>query len=225
MVFIYALELDDNKYYIGKTTEPEFRINQHFDADGSAWTKKYKPIRLHQLIPDCDDYDEDKYTLIYMDKYGINNVRGGSFVQITLNKSTIDNILTRNRNATDKCFLCGKNDHFAKDCINKKKLCIGNENFYRKNNSGSSINVCNRCHRKGHNENECYAKTDINGHIIGYVYESEEYCETTIQVNINNDDIPKVFSCNYCDKQFDTQKGATYHQNFFCKTKKQFVKK
>ena len=32
-----------------------------------------------------------------------------------------------------------------------------------------------------------------------------------MQANINNDDIPKVFSCNHCDKQFDTQKGTTYH--------------
>ena len=31
------------------------------------------------VIYDCDKYDEDKYTRKYMDDYGLDNVRGGSF--------------------------------------------------------------------------------------------------------------------------------------------------
>ena len=54
MVFIYIIELENNKYYIGKTSNPDFRINQHFNGDGSMWTRKYKPIRLYSLIPNCD---------------------------------------------------------------------------------------------------------------------------------------------------------------------------
>ena len=92
MVFIYVLELENKKYYVGKTTNPDFRLEQHKNNSGSQWTKKYKPIRLYQLIPDCDDYDENKYTQMYMDKYGVNNVRGGSYVQIKLDKVTIENL-------------------------------------------------------------------------------------------------------------------------------------
>ena len=66
MIFIYILELENKKYYVGKTTNPNFRIESHFNSNGSYWTKKYKPIRLYQLIPNCDDYDEDKYTRINM---------------------------------------------------------------------------------------------------------------------------------------------------------------
>ena len=39
MVYIYVLKLKYNKYYIGKTTNPNFRLNEHFDSEGSEWTK------------------------------------------------------------------------------------------------------------------------------------------------------------------------------------------
>ena len=87
-MYIYILQLEKGKYYVGKTKNPYFRFENHFYSSGSEWTKLYKPIRILELIADCDDYDEDKYTLIYMDKYGIDNVRGGSFTTIELDKST-----------------------------------------------------------------------------------------------------------------------------------------
>ena len=82
---IYILELKNNKYYIGKTNNPTFRLEQHFNSNlrsGSAWTKKYPPIKVIEIIPNCDNFDEDKYTLKYITMYVVNNVRGGSFCQI-----------------------------------------------------------------------------------------------------------------------------------------------
>ena len=84
MVNIYILQLEDNspgtytpckgyKYYIGKTTQPDIRLESHFNSNGSSWTKKYKPIKVLEIIPNCDEFDEDKYTLKYMEKYGINS--------------------------------------------------------------------------------------------------------------------------------------------------------
>ena len=67
-----------------KLENPNFRIEDHFMEKGSQWTKKYKPIEIYSLIPNCDDYDEDKYTKKMMDKFGIDNVRGGSFSMIKL---------------------------------------------------------------------------------------------------------------------------------------------
>ena len=68
MVYIYVLKLEKGKYYVGKTNNPYFRLESHFNSNGSAWTQKYKPIKILKIIDNCDDYDEDKYTRKYMDK-------------------------------------------------------------------------------------------------------------------------------------------------------------
>ena len=132
MVFIYILQLEQGKYYVGKTTNPAIRFKQHFGSSGSAQTNKYKPIKLLELIPNCDHYDEDNNTIKLMEIYGIDNVRGGSLCEIKLSDN---NIITLNqiiKGATDKCFICGKTDHFANNCnnnsINKLKHSAINAN-------------------------------------------------------------------------------------------------
>jgi hypothetical protein len=126
MVFIYVLKLAEDKYYIGKTNNLSFRLENHFNSNGSAWTKKYKPIKVIELLPDCDDYDEDKYTKKYMAKYGIENVRGGSYVQTELSEFHIEALKMEIRAANDLCTQCGSEEHFAKDC--KKDECWETDN-------------------------------------------------------------------------------------------------
>lgn len=144
MVYIYVLKLEQGKYYIGKTNNPSIRIDVHFHSNGAAWTKLYNPIKLVELIPNCDDYDEDKYTKIYMDKYGIDNVRGGSFVSVKLDKSIIDCLVIMNNSTNNRCFSCGNEGHFAKDChVLKENLDkIGVEENIEENISGCSLCRC-----------------------------------------------------------------------------------
>jgi hypothetical protein len=121
MVYIYVLKLEQDKYYIGKTNNPNLRLENHFSSNGCEWTKLYKPLKIIEIIPHCDNYDEDKYTKIYMDKYGIDNVRGGSYVQIELSKDIIKFLKLSSNSSNDRCFNCGLSGHFIKDCKKNKK--------------------------------------------------------------------------------------------------------
>ena len=129
MVFIYVLSLKNDKYYVGKTENPKFRLDTHFKNGGCYWTKKYSPVQIIGLFPDCDDFDEDKYTLKYMSKYGVDNVRGGSFCRCDLsieNKNTIDKMIS---SSNDCCHFCGEKGHFIGNCANaKEKNRYSNQN-------------------------------------------------------------------------------------------------
>ncbi len=60
MCIIYILLLEKNKYYIGKSQNIVSRIENHFASNGSQWTKKYKPLKVVEILYNCDDYEEDK---------------------------------------------------------------------------------------------------------------------------------------------------------------------
>ena len=192
MVYIYILQLEKGKFYVGKTINPSFRLDSHFNSNGSSWTKLYKPIKMIELIPNCDDYDEDKYTRMFMDKYGIDNVRGGSFVSVELEQSTINHLTQMKNGTNDKCFNCGKSGHFAKDCkeneeeiiwcceycdkefVDEKKcdyhiqICkYNNEDDESEDDEDDDNDVlCFRCGREGHYANSCYASKHIRGYYL-----------------------------------------------------------
>lgn len=108
--------MQDNKYYVGKTNNLDNRFHQHKIGQGSYWTRKYKPIKILKYYNTYDNFDEDKETIKYMNKYGIDNVRGGSFSKIKLDKEDIYVINKMINTSLDKCFKCNKTGHFIRDC-------------------------------------------------------------------------------------------------------------
>ena len=124
MVVVYALALKGGKYYIGKSNNLEVRLGQHNVGGGSVWTTKYKPIKVVETNPLGDNYDEDKLTLKYMRKYGIENVRGGSFCREVLSVSDEATLGKMLRTSSDSCYHCGKSGHFANRCPNKIEVWV-----------------------------------------------------------------------------------------------------
>lgn len=116
---IYVLRLQGGRYYVGKSDNVENRYKQHINGSGSAWTRKYKPVSIERTIKNTSSFDEDKVTKEYMCKYGIDNVRGGSYVQVELTEFQTDAIKTEIWAAKDLCTQCGRSGHFAKDCYAK----------------------------------------------------------------------------------------------------------
>jgi hypothetical protein len=129
MIVIYVLLLEDNKYYVGKTNNLDFRLEKHFNNSASAWTTKYKPIKIIETIKNCDDFDEDKYTLKYMSQYGIHNVRGGTYCTLVLDIYTINLLKKQIASATNKCYKCDSDEHFIKEC-NVETIPIEFKNNY-----------------------------------------------------------------------------------------------
>jgi DNA ligase (NAD+) len=87
---IYILSLAEEKYYVGTTTNKYFTLQSYLNNNTASWTQKYKPLKLMRFIEDCYDYEEDIVTINLMKLYGIANVRGGSYNNVNLDKSTLD---------------------------------------------------------------------------------------------------------------------------------------
>ena len=86
--WLYILKLHQDKYYVGITSQhdPMTRINQHKNGFYSAeWVKKYgfesviEIIDIGVVSKDDAELLEEKHTVEYMKKFGLQNVRGAQF--------------------------------------------------------------------------------------------------------------------------------------------------
>jgi len=146
VVAIYVLKLSRGKYYVGMTRKNVTRVWQHIDGKGAAWTKKYPPVKDNEIQYFQEGHkesDEDKITLEYMAKYGISNVRGGSWCMVRMPRATRSKL--------------------------KKKIESGKSNKTTRNRSKKN-QFCSRCGRNSHSLSKCYATTHRNGTMIGTPY-------------------------------------------------------
>lgn len=122
MISVYVLSLENNKFYVGKTTDVAKRFSSHVQGNvrSAHWTRKHKPKSVIETFENADGLEEDRVTLMYMIRYGIDHVRGGPYVSCKLPESTRRHIIHRIRMATDLCGACGSPDHFMKDCTAAK---------------------------------------------------------------------------------------------------------
>jgi predicted GIY-YIG superfamily endonuclease len=114
--YVYALELEGGKYYVGTSANVPKRVEEHREGAGSAWTKLHAVVRLLETRRCATPWDEDAVTKAYMRQYGLDAVRGGSYSQPVL-PPEVRAVLDRElRGATDACFVCGDAEHWATEC-------------------------------------------------------------------------------------------------------------
>ena len=113
---IYLIECEGEKYYVGKTNMITRRVLEHFTGNGSKWTKLHKPIKVISILDSDDIFAEEKHTYLAMDKYGIENVRGGSYSTIKLSENDKKKISEVIHSMKDECYKCGEKGHFVNKC-------------------------------------------------------------------------------------------------------------
>jgi len=137
--YIYILKLQNKKYYVGRSKNVFVRIQQHKDGEGAEWTKIHQFVKLKKIVEGKNPFSEDYYTLKMMSKYGIDNVRGGSFCKINLSIDVIDVLELMIKNSQDKCFNCDRRRHNG-PCLEPKLQC-------------------KYCKKTNHDESKCFFKT------------------------------------------------------------------
>ena len=121
--FIYKLDLEDGKIYIGKTGNVQKRMKQHFSGDGARVTKKFKPIKC-KVLDSCPGFlaneIEQLYTNKYIVEYGYNNVRGGKYTNSTSLHRTKINEETRKYMESDTKIIHFDENYVPQDQVETK---------------------------------------------------------------------------------------------------------
>lgn len=166
MTNIYIVELSQGKYYIG-----------NFNGDDRfLWLEKYKPIKILEIMENCDEYDYDKYTRMYMDKYGIENVRGGSYIDVELDESIVKHLklsgkMMNNNRPNDRCLYCKLPGHPSRHCVQKYKL-----------------SDCSKCGRNGHVIGWCCEIEDIDGNSLHKINDDNNILQKIHKNSLDNEE-------------------------------------
>ncbi len=112
-MFVYALLLVSSKYYIDTYSDNDVpKLLAH--SRRSEWVKQYNTIYIQEIYHTENLFEADNLTKKYMLKYGIENVRGGSYNKIQLEEWQIKSLQHELNNVT--------NDNYSTKLIEQQYL-------------------------------------------------------------------------------------------------------
>ena len=99
--YVYSLNLEGGRKYVGKTDDIKRRMDEHFGGSGSKWTKKYKPTGInHVQVCRSSETQAKAETIVY---HKLAGYHGKSVVRGAGHTSA-------------GCSRCGRESHNIKNC-------------------------------------------------------------------------------------------------------------
>ena len=156
---LYVALLEEDKYYVGN-------LKKIYSMDNPQWIKDYPIKEIIKLYLNTKPFDDQSITFDMMKKYGIDNVRGGAFLDKILTISEIDMINKIIGNQKNPANIVDPLQTMNLNCIHAKCTRKFTDPEKHKAHIKFCGVRCTRCKRFGHFVDKCQAKTDRNNMLI-----------------------------------------------------------
>ena len=118
---LFVFKLVKGKFFVGRTKKDvEHELSRHRAGDGHPWSAKFPPVRgddaTYFSTEISHNAEEDAMTERLMHEFGVENVRGGTYKQMTLPEHLEKTLNDKFRCWEDECFVCKKVGHFSRQC-------------------------------------------------------------------------------------------------------------
>ena len=120
---VYVLQLEQGRYYVGKTSRAVgLRIQEHFSSPKPAWIRAYRPIAavtpMTFLPADLESWERAE-TLERMWVHGATRVRGWQYTRLNLTSTEKSQIVMELCERKNLCRKCGNAGHMYSNCQKK----------------------------------------------------------------------------------------------------------